>query len=303
MGLTDYIKRKLSKQSQGKGCEFRSLEDCVLKMFKAKGVEPTHDGGMFCVNIQGDSCRFKVGLSCTEKNRLLVYVQFPIPITENVVLAAAYEVRLPKDLAGVRLDMEFEQENKSFIIFAYALADFKSLSQETPNEIFAMVMRTVAALDGENFCRLAAAVFGYKSYEAVKESMHAESAEGQRVTLTLKDGYHELLAETPDIGCSRYLGRLITYALYIVNEKGTDKMKSKMESMLKEQAKYDDIIQTAYNIANDDERDLIRKLRFLGKTKDQDEASDERDSSRGKIEALDIIISQKPWNLLYVGDK
>lgn len=50
------------------------------------------------------------------------------------------------------------------------------------------------------------------------------------------------------------------------------------------------------------DRFLIRKLRFLGKAKGQDESTDNFDSFLGKLEARGII-SENPWNLIYKGDK
>lgn len=63
------------------------------------------------------------------------------------------------------------------------------------------------------------------------------------------------------------------------------------------QITYDDYIQEAYNIADDNERDLIRKLRFLGKAKGQDESTENFDSFLGKLEARGII-SENLWNLM-----
>lgn len=77
-----------------------------------------------------------------------------------------------------------------------------------------------------------------------------------------KDDYHKLLDNVPNLSSARYRGRLIAYATYIINYK-SDKEVAERSAKESSSNYYDRFIQEAYNIANEEERDLIRKLRFL----------------------------------------
>lgn len=56
-------------------------------------------------------------------------------------------------------------------------------------------------------------------------------------------------------------------------------------------------VQVVYDIADEEERDLMRKLRFLAKAKNEDDTNDD-DFVQGKMEGL-IICNSNPWDLLY----
>ena len=303
MGFIDYIKSKLLEdRTNGKNCVFCTLEECVSKALEESGIDTMHDNGKIALDFQGDRCTFKVGLNCLEDNRFMTYVLYPIEIPEDVAYAAVYEVKRIKKIVTANMygtDVGMKQDGDGFRIFVCTMKEFETLSSETCNDIFSVIKNTADVLDYKNFDSLAAAVCGYKSYEEAKECMHTVSAYGQNMTLHLKDGFHKLLAETPDIGRSRYLGRLLVYAHDIIENKGDDNVERLVAN---KQITYDDYIQEAYNIADDKERDLIRKLRFLGKAKGQDESTNYFDNFMGKFEARGII-SENPWNLIYKGDK
>ena len=303
MGFIDYIKSKLlGDRTNGKNSISSTLEECVLKTLEESGIDTLHNNGKFALDFQGNRCVFKVGLNCLEGNRLMSYVLYPMEIPEDVAYAAVYEVKRIKKIVTANMpgtDVGMKQDGEGFRIFACAVKDFETLSSEACNDIITTMKNTANTLDYKNFDSLAAAICGYKSYEEAKECMHAVSADVQNMTLHLEDGYHKLLAETPDIGRSRYLGRLLVYAQDIIENKGDYNVKNVVAN---KQITYDDYIQEAYNIADDNERDLIRKLRFLGKAKGQDESTDNFDSFLGKLEARGII-SGNPWNLIYKGDK
>mgnify|MGYP004697224629 CR=1 FL=1 len=63
------------------------------------------------------------------------------------------------------------------------------------------------------------------------------------------------------------------------------------------QESFDSYIQIAYDIANEEERDLMRKLRFLAKAKNEDDINKD-DFVQGKTEGL-VICNDNPWDLLY----
>lgn len=76
--------------------------------------------------------------------------------------------------------------------------------------------------------------------------------------------------------------------------------KEVVSNLLTRQDPFEEIVQRAYNVADETERDLIRKLRYLGKAKATDH-NDDNDSMIGRLEAFDII-QRDPWALLSGGD-
>lgn len=291
MGIFDFLKNKPEARKD------RTIEDCVVKMFDSAGVKYNRSGNMFATEVVGKHCVFKTGIICEKGNSLLVCVNFPIPLEENVAFAANYEVRrIGKDAAEKfpGTDIILKEENGGYKILAVAKKKFDVLSDTAPEEIRNTMIHAVDVLDDKNFESLAAAILGYEDYEKVKENMHTESKGGNKVSIQLKDGYRGLLKETPNLSNSRYLGRLMAYAAWVIGAKGDDDKAKRANEALKDS--FDGFIQEVYNVADEKERDLIRKLRFLGKAKGRD---DDDDFALGKIEALFMTASGNPSSLLY----
>lgn len=294
MGLLDIFRRKTCDSAKN-----LTLEDCVVKMFESAGIAPDRKGNMFHTEVQGKHCAFDVALARGDGNKLIAYVQFPLPVDKNVAYAANYEVkRICKDEAekfsGTTLQL-IEKDN-GYDIVAITLKPFGKLSDNTPDEIRKAMIQTVDILDDENFASLAAAIFGYKSYEVVKQNMKAVTADGNKVSLHLNDGYRELLGKTPGLNNSRYLGRLMAYATHIMTEKDDDELVNRAAVALSKS--FDEFIQEIYNIAHEKERDLIRKLRFLGKA--NNEEGNDNDFVLGRNEAKSYLDAfEDPWRLVY----
>lgn len=293
MGLFNFFKH-IGNDTQKK----LTLEECIVKMFSSSGISPNREGNKFATEVEGKHCVFNVALTCMEGNSLLVYVPFPIPVDANVAFAANYEVkRISKEAAGVLPEAQvyLSEKEDGYNIIVATVKEFEELSDNTSDEIRNLMIRSVDILDDKNFESLAAAIFGYESYEEAKMNMHAKSTGGNNVSIQLKDGYHELLDKTPNFSNSRYCGRLMIYVAHIINKKGDNEVAERTTDAL--QKSFDSFVQEAYNLANEEERDLIRKLHFLGKAKNEDDANDD-DFFVGKMEALGIIWDN-PWNLLY----
>lgn len=266
MGLLDIFRRKTCDSAKN-----LTLEDCVVKMFESAGIAPDRQGNMFHTEVQGKHCAFDVALARGDGNKLIAYVQFPLPVDKNVAYAANYEVkRICKDAAGKfsGTTLQLIEKDNGYDIVAITLKPFGKLSDNTPDEIRKAMIQTVDILDDENFASLAAAIFGYKSYEEVKQNMKAVTADGNKVSLHLNDGYRELLGKTPSLNNSRYLGRLMAYATHIMMAKDNDELVNRAAGALSKS--FDEFIQEIYNIAHEKERDLIRKLRFLGKANNEE---------------------------------
>ena len=293
MGLFDFFKNK------GKGTQKGlTLEECIVKMFASSGIKPNREGNKFATVVEGKHCVFNVALTCMDGNRLLVYVPFPIPVDANVAFAANYEVKRISKCSTDRFpgtNIYLTEKDEGYKIAVATIKDFDVLSENTPNEIQETMIHTVDVVDDKNFASLAAAIFGYESYEEAKMNMHAKSTGGNNVSIKLKDGYSEVLGDAPNLSNSRFAGRLMACAMNIIAKKGNDEISEQATEAI--QKSFDSYIQIAYDIANEEERDLIRKLRYLAKAKNKDD-TDENDFVQGKMEGL-VICNDNPWDLVY----
>lgn len=293
MGIFDFFKNK------GKGTpKGLTLEECIVKMFASAGIVPNQEGNKFATVVEGKHCVFNVALTSMDGNRLLVYVPFPIPVDANVAFAANYEVKRISKCSTDRFpgtNIYLTEKDEGYKIAVATIKDFDVLSENTPNEIQETMIHTVDVVDDKNFASLAAAIFGYESYEEAKMNMHAKSTGGNNVSIKLKDGYSEVLGDAPNLSNSRFAGRLMACAMNIIAKKGNDEISEQATEAI--QKSFDSYIQIAYDIANEEERDLIRKLRYLAKAKNKDD-TDENDFVQGKMEGL-VICNDNPWDLVY----
>ena len=293
MGLFEFFKNK------GKGTQKGlTLEECIVKMFASAGIVPNQEGNKFATVVEGKHCVFNVALTSMDGNRLLVYVPFPIPVDANVAFAANYEVKRISKCSTDRFpgtNIYLTEKDEGYKIAVATIKDFDVLSENTPNEIQETMIHTVDVVDDKNFASLAAAIFGYKSYEDVKMNMQAKSTGENNVSIKLKDGYNEVLGDAPNLSNSRFAGRLMACAMNIIAKKGNDEILEQATEAI--QKSFDSYIQIAYDIANEEERDLIRKLRYLAKAKNKDD-TDENDFVQGKMEGL-VICNDNPWDLVY----
>ena len=293
MGIFDFFKNK------GKGTQKGlTLEECIVKMFASAGIVPNQEGNKFATVVEGKHCVFNVALTSMDGNRLLVYVPFPIPVDANVAFAANYEVKRISKCSTDRFpgtNIYLTEKDEGYKIAVATIKDFDVLSENTPNEIQETMIHTVDVVDDKNFASLAAAIFGYESYEEAKMNMHAKSTGENNVSIKLKDGYNEVLGNAPNLSNSRFAGRLMACAMNIIAKKGNNEISEQATEAI--QKSFDSYIQIAYDIANEEERDLIRKLRYLAKAKNKDD-TDENDFVQGKMEGL-VICNDNPWDLVY----
>jgi len=295
MKIFNLFKRKVADNQKT-----LTLEDCVVKMFESAGIVPDRRGNMFHTEVQGKYCAYNVGLNCDAGNKLIVCVPFFLPVGKDVAFAANYEVeRISKEVSGrfPGTIVYLAENDKEYKLTAITIKTFGELSDSTPLEIHQAMIHTVDAIDDKNFASLTAAIVGYESYEELQGNMKATSADGKNVAIQLKDGYRELLGKVPDLDNSRYLGRLMAYATHIMMAKDNDELVNRAAGSLSKS--FDGFIQEIYNIADEKERNLIRKLRFLGKARGADDG-DEEDFAAGRNEAKSYLdTSADPWRLVY----
>lgn len=295
MGIFDFFKYKCGYTQKG-----LTLEDCIVKMFVSAGMEPYRDGNKFSVVVLGKHytfIAFIVTISCMEGNELCVYVRFPGTVRKDVASAVNYEVkRLGKEAVETLPEAQVRllEKGDGYHIIVETVKKFEELSDSTPDEIQNLMNHSVDILDGKNFESLFSAIFGYKSYEEATK-MPVEYTGGYRGNVKFKDGYRQNLDDAPNLSDSRFAGRLMACAMNIIAKKGNDEILEQATEAI--QKSFDSYIQIAYDIANEEERDLIRKLRCLAKAKNKDD-TDENDFVQGKMEGL-VICNDNPWDLVY----
>ena len=89
----------------------------------------------------------------------------------------------------------------------------------------------------------------------------------------------------------RYVGRLLMYSIHIIE---SNLSKERAQQLLTDQIPLLLIMQEAYNVADDTQRDILRKLRYLMLCKKTDS---DNDNIPGRLEAFGMII-QDPYSLL-----
>ena len=274
-----------------------SLEDCIVKMFASAGMEPYRDGNKFSAVVLGKHYVFIVTISCMEGNELCVYVRFPETVRKDVASAVNYEVkRLGKEAVETLPEAQVSllEKGDGYHIIVKTVKKIEELSDNTLDEIQNLMNHSVDILDGKNFDSLFSAIFGYKSYEEATK-MPVEYTGGYRGTVKFKDGYLQDLDDVPNLSDSRFAGRLMGYAVNIIAKKGNDEVLGlAIETSIET---FDNYIQMAYDIANEEERDLMRKLRSLVKAKNEGEINED-DFLQGKMEGV-VISNGNPWDLLY----
>lgn len=292
MGIFNNFRHKDDNHRNG-----TSLEDCIVKMFASAGMEPYRDGNKFSAVVLGKHYAFIVTISCMEGNGLCVYVRFPETVRKDVASAVNYEVkRLGKEAVETLPEAQVSllEKGDGYHIIVKTVKKIEELSDNTLDEIQNLMNHSVDILDGKNFESLFSAIFGYKSYEEATK-MPVEYTGGYRGTIKFKDGYLQDLDDAPNLSNSRFAGRLMACAMNIIAKKGNDEVVEQATVAIQES--FDSYIQIAYDIANEEERDLMRKLRFLAKAKNEDD-TDENDFVQGKMEGL-VICNDNPWDLVY----
>ena len=232
-----------------------------------------------------------------EGNELCVYVRFPETVRKDVASAVNYEVkRLGKEAVETLPEAQVSllEKGDGYHIVVKTVKKIEELSDNTPDEIQNLMNHSVDILDGKNFESLFSAIFGYESYEEATK-MPVEYTGGYRGNVKFKDGYRQDLDDAPNLSDSRFAGRLMGYAVNIIAKKGNDGVLGlAIETSIET---FDNYIQMAYDIANEEERDLMRKLRFLVKAKNEGEINED-DYLQGKMEGV-VISNGNPWDLLY----
>lgn len=100
--------------------------------------------------------------------------------------------------------------------------------------------------------------------------------------------------KTDGMTASRYAGRMLMFSAHIIEQQISQEY---IRKILESQTPLLTIMQEAYNVADNIERDILRKLLYLTLYKKTD-PDNEDDSMLGRLEAVSMIVKDKN-SLLY----
>lgn len=288
MRLFDIIKRK-SKESF-------AISNIIQQMFDEAGITlrcPSKN--VFLTVIDGVHCSFKTILKCDEENpnKLFIYAPFPIPIPKHIAGLIPHELNRLNENNQYKSEISIQENGDEYSIFAFTDCEF----EKTPStdEIKDLMIHTIDVMDNENFRSLVCAIMGYATYDELEKAMISNAQiNGNEANISMADGYCTLQDKSDGVTSSRYYGRLLMLAIHIIENKISQE---RAQQLLNEQTPLLMIMQEAYNVADDVERDILRKLRYLAIYKRTDSDNDS-DNMLGRLEAISMI-EKDVYSLLY----
>ena len=157
------------------------------------------------------------------------------------------------------------------------------------------MIHTIDIMDNENFRALICAIMGYATYDELENAMiNNAQVEGSQANIQMQDGYCVLRDKSNGVTSPRYAGRLLMFSTHIIEQRISQ---ARARQLLDEQTPLLLIMQEAYNVADDVERDILRKLLYLVRYKKSDSDND-ADSILGRLEAISMIEKDR-YSLLY----
>ena len=292
MGLFDILKRQ--KQTQSK--ELFAVEPIVKQMFDEAGITPQClDKNVFLTVIDGVHCSFKTILKCDEKNpnKLFIYAPFPVPVPKHIAGLIPHELNRLNENNKYKSEITIQENGDEYSIFAFTDCAFEKAP--STDEIKDLMIHTIDVMDNENFRSLVCAIMGYATYDELEKAMISNAQiNGNEANISMADGYCTLQDKSDGVTSPRYYGRLLMLAIHIIENRISQE---RAQQLLNEQTPLLMIMQEAYNVADDVERDILRKLRYLAIYKRTDSDNDS-DNMLGRLETISMI-EKDMYSLLY----
>lgn len=273
-----------------------NVASIVQQMFDEAGITPQRpDKNVFLTVIDGVHCSFKTILKCDEENpnKLFIYAPFPVPVPKHIAGLIPHELNRLNENNQYKSEITIQGNGDEYSIFAFTDCEF----EKTPStdEIKDLMIHTIDVMDNENFRSLVCAIMGYATYDELKKVMISNTQiKGDEANISMADGYCTLQDKSDGVTSPRYYGRMLMLAIHIIENRITQE---RAQQLLNEQTPLLMIMQEAYNVADDVERDILRKLRYLALYKRTDSDND-GDSMIGRLEAISMIENDM-YSLLY----
>ena len=292
MGLFDIFKRQTQTQSK----ESFVVAPIVKQMFDETGITPQcPDKNVFLTVIDRVHCSFKTILKCNEENqnKLFIYAPFPIPVPKHVAGLIPHELNRLNEKNNYKSEITIQENGGEYSIFAFTDCEFEKAP--STNEVRDLLIHTIDIMDNENFRTLICAIMGYATYDELEKAMiNNAQVEGSQANIQMQDGYCVLRDKSNGVTSPRYAGRLLMFSTHIIEQRISQ---ARARQLLDEQTPLLLIMQEAYNVADDVERDILRKLLYLVRYKKSDSDID-ADSILGRLEAISMIEKDR-YSLLY----
>lgn len=292
MGLFDVFKQQ--KQTQSK--DLFAVAPIVKQMFDEAGVTPQcPDKNVFLTVIDGVHCSFKTILKCNEENqnKLFIYAPFPIPVPKHVARLIPHELNRLNEKNNYKSEITIQENGGEYSIFAFTDCEFEKAP--SANEVRDLMTHTIDVMDNENFRSLICAIMGYATYDELAKAMiNNAQVEGSQANIQMQDGYCILRDKSNGVTSPRYAGRLLMFSTHIIEQRISQ---ARAKYLLDQQTPLLLIMQEAYSVADDVERDILRKLLYLVRYKKSDSDND-ADSILGRLESISMIEKDK-YSLLY----
>lgn len=290
MGLFDRFRKKSQLEVR------TNVTDIVQQMFDEDGISPQcPNKNVFLTVIDGVHCSFKTILKCDEENpnKLFIYAPFPIPVPKHIAGLIPHELNRLNENNQYKSEITIQENRDEYSIFAFTDCEF----EKTPStdEIKDLMIHTIDVMDNENFRSLVCTIMGYATYDELEKAMICNAqVEGNQANIQMQDGYCTLQDKSDGVTSPRYYGRLLMLAIHIIENRISQE---RAQQLLNEQTPLLMIMQEAYNVADDVERDILRKLRYLALYKRTD-SDDDSDSMLGRLETISMI-EKDMYSLLY----
>ncbi len=220
-------------------------------------------------------------------HKLFIYAPFSIPVPKHLAGLMAHELNRLNG-GGQKAEITMQENNGVYSIFAFTDCEFDRAP--TTAEVQSLMIHNIDLLDNGNFRSLSCAIFGYASYEELERAMlNNAKVEGKNATIQMADGYCALHDRSCGMTSPRYAGRLLMLSTHIIESRISQERSRQLLTM---QTPLLMIMQEAYNVADDVERDVLRKLRYLTSYMKTDSDND-NDSMLGRLEARAMIEKDK----------
>lgn len=269
------------------------VADIIQQMFDQAGIIPNRTDNMFHTIIDGTNTSFNTAL-LGKKNQLVVYAPFHLPVPRWSMAGVKLEINRLNSLADKAQIIAREEEGKYELV---AITEVTFNNVPTVEKVQKLMINNIDLIDNHNYRSLACAIMGFASYDEFQKQMMSNITnknENGEVQIEMQDTYRELLDEVLDTHHSRFCGRLVWLCMTIISREYSEDKASKL---LNSQVPFMELIQTAYNIATNEERDVMRKLCVIIAWKNAQTADDASEDMQGRMEAA-ILYAGSVYSLL-----
>lgn len=211
-----------------------------------------------------------------------------MPVPKHIAGLIPHELNRLNENNQYKSEITIQGNGDEYSIFAFTVCEFEDMP--STDEIKDLMIHTIDVMDNENFRSLVCAIMGYATYDELGKAIISNAQiKGNEANISMADGYCVLQDKSNGITSPRYAGRLLMFSTHIIEQRISQE---RAKQLLDEQTPLLLIMQEGYNVADDIERDILRKLLYLVRYKKSDSDND-ADSILGRLEAISMIENDK----------